>query len=496
MSDKRELTLLLQSRMPLVCIRTQDEEAILQMLTEHAIGGAANDHKPLFRWSVTDGLQRLDIDLAPQPLNSDPSDVLAHIRAVDKPAIYALLDFHPYLSDAIRVRQIKDICQKFSANGGKLVLISPTLELPAELKHLAADFQLAIPDDARRQQIVQEEAKSWRAQNGGRSVRSDPRALAMLVRNLAGLTDVDVRRLAHNAIADDGVIDQADIDTVMQAKYALLNKEGLLSFEYDTAHFSDVAGMRALKHWLSQRRDIFVGDTNHPALDPPRGLVLLGVQGCGKSLAAKATAGAFGVPLLRLEFGQLFNKYHGETERNLRESLSLAETMAPCVLWIDELEKGLSTGNDNTGTSQRVLGQFLTWMAERSANVFVVATANDITRLPPELVRKGRFDEIFFVDLPDTETRKKVLSIHLKKRQTDCSQYDLDTVAEATKGFSGAELEQLVVSAFYAAVANQQSLQIAHLLDEAKRTSPLSVVMAEDIEHLRQWAQRRTVRAD
>ncbi|MEL6869727.1 MAG: AAA family ATPase [Pseudomonadota bacterium] len=496
MADKRELALLLKSRIPLICVRTQDEQAILAMLTEQAITAQASAHRPLFRWSVTDGLQRLDIDLAPQAMNSDPGDVLGHIRAVSSPGIYALLDFHPYLSDALRVRQLKDICQAFSANGGKLVLISPDIDLPAELQHFAADFELAIPDEQRRRQIVLEEARQWRDENGGTSVRSDPRALEMLVRNLAGLSDVDVRRLAHNAIADDGVIDQSDINAVMSAKYALLNKDGLLSFEYETARFNDVAGMRALKEWLRRRRATFVGNASHPALDPPRGLVLLGVQGCGKSLAAKATAGAFGVPLLRLEFGQLFNKYHGETERNLRESLKLAETMAPCVLWIDELEKGLSTGNDNTGTSQRVLGQFLTWMAERSANVFVVATANDITQLPPELVRKGRFDEIFFVDLPDQQTRESVLSIHLQRRETDCSAFDLARLAEATDGFSGAELEQLVVGAFYAAVADDEQLQTQHLLAEAERTSPLSVVMSEEISTLRNWAQSRTVSAN
>ena len=496
MRDERDLRLLLRSRIPMISIESRNERSVLDLLVQQVINGSAAEHLPVFRWTITDGLQRMDIALEPQSLNSDPADVLGHIRAVSKPGIYVLLDFHPYLNDPMHVRRLRDICHSFEETGGKIILISPELKLPRELAHLAADFSLSIPDATRREQIVEEEARRWRDDNNGRRVRSDPRAIQMLVKNLAGLCDVDVRRLAHNAIVDDGVIDTADIEGVMQAKYRLLNRDGLLSYEYETARFNDVAGMQTLKTWLARRRGAFLGELKHAALDPPKGLVLLGVQGCGKSLAAKATAGGFGVPLLRLEFGSLFNKYHGETERNLREALELAQTMSPCVLWIDELEKGLSSGNDNTGTAQRVLGTFLTWMAERRPGVFVVATANDITQLPPELVRKGRFDEIFFVDLPDLATRQDILSIHLRRRDVEPGAYDLAQVAERTDGFSGAELEQLVVSAFYAAVADDQPLVVAHLLQEADRTSPLSVVMAEEINALRQWAAGRTVAAN
>ncbi len=496
MPDSRDLRILLRSNIPLICIETRDEKAVLQQLIQQAISTSAAKHRPLFRWSVTDGLQRLDIELAPQPLNSEPGDVLGHIRAIDQPAVYALLDFHPYLNEPLYIRKIKDICQKFSSNGGKLILISAAIKLPDELKHFSARFETAVPDEARRTAIVEEVARQWRDGNSGRNVRSDRRALQLLVRNLAGLGEVDVRRLAHNAIVDDGVIDQNDIAGVMQAKYKLLNRDGLLSYEYETARFNEVAGMRSLKAWIARRRDAFLGKQTRVGLDPPRGLILLGVQGCGKSLAAKATAGALGTPLLRLEFGALFNKYHGETERNLRESLKVAQTMAPCVLWIDELEKGLSPGDDNTGTAQRVLGTFLTWMAERKPGVFVVATANDIDRLPPELVRKGRFDEIFFVDLPDAGVRESVLDIHLGRREAQCDSIDLSAIAAATEGFSGAELEQLVVSALYAADADNAALTTTHLLEEARGTSPLSIVMAEKIRALRSWAEQRTVAAD
>ncbi len=495
MPDRRDLSLLLRSRIPLIVIETRDEQAALSQLTREVVGGRAADHMPLFRWTVTDGLQRVDIELAPQAANADPGDVLGHIRAVSKPGIYALLDFHPYLNDPVRVRQVKDICLRFADSGGKLVMISPSITLPPDLRHLSATFEMAVPDTAARERIVREVASAWRDDSGSR-VRTDPRAFDLLVQNLAGLGEVDVRRLAHNAIADDGVICTEDLPGVMAAKYRLLNRDGMLAYEYETARFRDVAGMRSLKAWIERRRDAFLGRNPRPGLDAPRGLVLLGVQGCGKSLAAKATAGAFGTPLLRLEFGALFNKYQGETERNLRDALSIAETMAPVVLWIDELEKGLSPADDNTGTSQRILGTFLTWMAERRPGVFVVATANDIDRLPPELVRKGRFDEIFFVDLPDDATRAEIIGIHLKRREVPPHGIDIATIARATDGFSGAELEQLIVSSLFAADADGEPLDTAHLLEEAQRTSPLSVVMGERIRALREWAAARTVSAD
>jgi SpoVK/Ycf46/Vps4 family AAA+-type ATPase len=224
--------------------------------------------------------------------------------------------------------------------------------------------------------------------------------------------------------------------------------------------------------------------------------LLIGVQGCGKSLAAKASAGIFGVPLLRLDFGALYNKYHGETERNLRETLQTADVMTPCVLWIDEIEKGLAGRDSETGTSQRVLATFLTWLSEKKNRVFVVATANDISALPPELVRKGRFDEIFFVDLPARHVRAEIISIHLANRGQLREQFDVTRLADATAGFSGAEIEQAIVSALYEAHARSATLATSHILEAIEGTRPLSVVMAENIATLRQWAAGRTVSCD
>ena len=279
----------------------------------------------------------------------------------------------------------------------------------------------------------------------------------------------------------------------MKAKYELISQEGVISFEYDTAHFADVAGLSNLKEWLSQRQKSFTGKQG--SLDKPKGIMLLGVQGCGKSLAAKAVAGAFGVPLLRLDFGALYNKFYGETEKNLQKSLETAEVMAPCVLWMDEIEKGIAHSDTDDGLSQRILGSLLTWMAEHKANVFIVATSNDIKKLPPELVRKGRLDEIFFVDLPDGNTRRSLFEIHLRQRNLAPSGFDLTTLTTVSDGFSGAEIEQAIVSSLYAAHAQNASLDTQHLLEELERTRPLSIVMAEKIHYLRAWAKERTVPA-
>jgi hypothetical protein len=494
MNDRRDLELVLDSGTPLIVIETTDEARVLTLLQEIALSRSARTYRPLFRWSITDGIQRLDLDLQAQRHNAEPEEALRHIRAVGKPGIFALLDFHPFLKEPVHIRLLKDIA--LAANDANLtvVLVGHRLEVPIELMGFTARFTLQLPGPADRRAIVERCAAQYQ-RDEGREAKVDAAALDLLVQNLSGLTSGDTERLARNAIRDDGAVTASDLPGVMKAKYQLLNRGGVLSFEYETTQLTELAGFRNLKHWLTQRAWAFRPD--RPAeLEPPKGILLLGVQGCGKSLAAKATAGAFALPLLRLDFGSLYNKYHGETERNLRESLQTAEVLSPCVLWLDEIEKGLATGHDESGTARRVLGSLLTWMAERRAQVFLVATANEVNELPPELIRKGRFDEIFFVDLPPPQSRAEILAIHLRKRGLAPERMNLAELVALTDGFSGAEIEQGIVSSLYAAHALGQQPEHGHVAAELRKTRPLSVIMAERVAAVRTWARGRTVPAE
>ncbi len=495
MNDRRDLDLVLRSAVPIVVVETGDERRFLDLLRDVCARQPRGEYRPQFRWAITDGLQRLDLALEKEIEQCEPSKALEIIRQSSQPGIYALLDFHPYLSDPVNVRLLKDIAIDARRTGTIVILLSHAIEIPPELRSFCARFELSLPGAEERRAIIDRLLEEYRVENPGSRMPVDSQALDMLVQNLAGLPHSDAERLARNAIFDDGAITADDVPAVMQAKYELLNHDGVLSYEYETVGFESIAGFNNVKVWLQQRRDAF-GDKAPSGLDAPKGLLLIGVQGCGKSLAAKATASAFGVPLLRLEFGALFNKYHGETERNLRDCLRMAEVMSPCVLWLDELEKGLGGQHDDTGTSRRVLASLLTWMAERRAPVMLVATANDITALPPELIRKGRFDEIFFVDLPGPRVRGQILEIHMRDRGLDPARMDLPRLAHHTDGFSGAEIEQGIVAALYAAHAQRREPEARHLLAEFHKTKPLSVIMAERIAALRAWATDRTVPAD
>lgn len=490
-----ELQTLLSSRIALVVIESREEGRVVELVRDASFRARRGRNWGIFQWTVTEGLLRLDVDKGgAQKTLSDPGQVLRHLKATPMAGIYVLLDFHPYLQDAVFVRTMKDIALGYDQCERTVVLISHKVELPAELEHLAARFRLALPDEKERRQVVMDLAREWSQQNGNRPPRVENGVLDRLIDNLAGLSLHDVQRLARAAIFDDGALTAKDLPPLLAAKYQLLNKGGTLSFEPDTARFADVGGMKNLRRWILSRKPAFDGTA--PGLDAPKGLLLLGVQGCGKSLAARAAAGMLGVPLVRLDFGALYSKWHGESEKNLRESLVSAEALAPCVLWLDEIEKALSSGDGDSGTSRRVLGAFLTWLAEQRARVFIVATANDITSLPPELVRKGRFDEIFFVDLPSPAARQEILDIHCRKRSVPLTPQDAAVLVDRSEGFSGAEIEQAVVSALYAAHAHDQTVSARHVAEELAVTRPLSVVMGERIAELRNWARERTVPAD
>jgi len=493
MLDITDLKLMLKSRIPIIVMETSEESRALGLFKRLMTDGL---YQPLFAWSVTEGLYRLDIDSQPQRHNAQPQDVLAHIKATTQSGIYVLMDIHPYLEEPVIVRMLREIAQGYDKHHRTLVLISPSLELPDEIRHHAAYLELEMPDKKQIKQLLKEEVDGWKHRNR-KPVTGDVQAIELLMNHLVGLSYADARRLIRNIIYDDGAIKQEDIKDVMEAKYRLLGGDGVLTYEAETAHMADVAGLERMKHWLSQRKKVFVDNQPPKGLDPPRGVLLLGVQGAGKSLAAKAVAGAWGVPLLRLDFATLYNKYYGETERNLRDALKTADSMSPCVLWIDEIEKGLATDQEGgAGPSKRILGTLLTWMSERRSRVFLVATANDIEALPPELMRKGRFDEIFFVDLPDSTVREEVFSIHLESREQDIVKFDLPVLADNSEGFSGAEIEQAVVSSLYSAHALDTELTTQHVLEELRLTRPLSVVMEEKITALREWANQRTVPAN
>jgi hypothetical protein len=505
MSDRDDLRLLIAGGFPLITIETCEEPRVIEQLRALATGLDVS----LSRWTITDGLTSLSgedffsaeqlrlVDdgahTASNKGSADPEMALRAIRGSHQPGLIVLLDFHPYLDQPLLVRLIKEIAQDYEVRHQKIIFMSHALTLPDELKPFAAAFELALPTNIELTRMVAEEAEVWALRGARNKVRAEKSAVTALVNNLAGLTRTDARRLIRNAIRDDGAITQSDVSAVSAARYALLGGDGLLSFEFDTANLDDIGGLRHLKTWLGERHLAF---TRSQAMDRPRGLMLLGVQGGGKSLAAKAVAGVWNIPLLRLDFGVLYNKFFGETERNIRQALATAAVMAPCVLWCDEIEKGIATGDNDNGTSKRVLGTLLTWMAENEQPVFVVATANNIADLPPELVRKGRMDEIFFIDLPNESGRREIFAIHLARRGLAPEHFDLPRLATHSKGFSGAEIEHAVVSARYAAQARGVAVDTTLVLAQLAATQPLSSVMAEQVAALRTWAAGRTVAAD
>jgi hypothetical protein len=485
-----DLAALVRANTALIAIEAPEDAPIIEAF-KRAIAGTL---RPLHTWSITRGLVRIDMDgFAPVPASA--SEVLDIIHKTSQRSIFLLFEFVPFVRYVSTLRHLREIAQRLDCAAHTVVLVAPKLELPAELESLTTRFTPRLPNADELGQMVREEGGAYARENAGKRAQIHLSAMKAVVRQMQGLTMPEARSIARRVLAD-GLLDASDVQLAAKAKFELLNRDGVLSFEYDLAAFAEVAGVSRLKSWIEQRRAPFLGETGSLKLDPPKGVLLLGVQGCGKSLAAKAIAAAFGVPLLRLDLGSVYNKYHGETERTLRESLARAEQMSPCVLWIDEIEKGMAGSSGDEGLSRRVLGYFLTWMAERKSPVFMVATANQIQTLPPELLRKGRFDEIFFVDLPTPAVRAQQFGIHLSKRALKVEEFDLLALAAAAHDFSGAEIEQAVVSALYAAHAHGEQPSTAHVIEAVRSTRPLAVLMAEQVLALREWAAQRTVPAD
>jgi len=489
-----DLAALVAARTPIVVLETEDEAEAVELVLRAASrppGGRAP--RPVFRWSVTDGLRRMDVDLGGAQLhNTDPPTLLRSIVDSAAPAVHVLLDLHPWFDDPVVVRLLKDAALQPVGRRSTLVLVSHALTLPREVEHLAVRVPVTFPSPGERAAIVDRTVAAW-SDVTGLVPHVDPHARELLVQRLAGLSRSDVGRLAHGAIVDDGALTVRDVPAVERARFDALAADGVLSYEYATVAPGDVVGLDRVVQWLLLRRPAMDGSAPH--LDAPRGVLLLGVQGCGKSLAARAAAAILGVPLLRLDLAGVHDKYVGESERRLRDALAAADALAPCVLWVDEIEKAVASSESDGGSARRVLGTLLTWLADRGSRVFVAATANDISALPPELVRKGRFDELFFVDLPDPDARSGLLRLHAARRGLTLDDAQTAPLVAASDGFSGAEIEQAVVAATYAAHAHGGELDAPTVLRELRATRPLAVVMAERVTALRAWAATRTVPA-
>jgi hypothetical protein len=492
---QNELTLLIQSRHPIVVVECDDEARLLAQLE----ASCAEARLPLFSWSVTDGIRR---DGAPSPIyeTEDPAKALAHIEAAGKPAVYAFKDLAPYLTDARLVRRVREVAQTPEFSRSTLVLSGPSIELPAELRPLAARWTLDLPAREELSALVLETFKEL---NQGHAYRYQlsREELDRFVGQLGGLSAPEARRVVARCVLDDGALDMTDFAIALDAKRDRVEDTGVLEFEDAKNAGVELGGLANLKGWLGRAQAGYSERARELGLTPPRGLLLVGVQGCGKSLACRAIARQWGLPLVRLDAGRLFDKYVGESEKNLRKAFLTAEAVAPVVLWIDEIEKAFASGSGgggdaDAGLSKRLFGAFLTWLQEKSPGVFVAATANDLSAVPPELLRKGRFDEVFFVDLPNDEERRAIFALHLERRKQDPKAFDLGVLAVATEGFSGAEIEQAIVTALYAMIAEQgEALTTARVLAETQATIPLSRSRREEIDALRAFAAERFVPA-
>jgi SpoVK/Ycf46/Vps4 family AAA+-type ATPase len=490
--ELEELRLLLRSRFPVIVVETAEEQRFLNV-----VENLANlDDKTLFTWSVVKGLSgtRAGTSL---PNTKELLDAFRHIQSDPRAGIYVFCDAGPWLEHMGIVRMIRELAFDHTRNGITMCFVGSRVTLDPDLQRTSASFRMPSigPDEVR--DIIKEEAELYMFQREV-NIKADKAAYEMLIQHLVGLSRDDARRMIRQAIEHEGAITMEDVARVLKLKHESLGKDGTLQMVTEIESLENVGGLGRLKKWLELRRDAFQGKKGTEGLDVPKGVLLLGVQGAGKSLCARAVAGAWRVPLLRLDFGALYNKFHGETERNLRDALETASQMSPALLWMDEIEKGVASdsGSGDGGVSRRVLGTLLTWMSERKNRVFMIATANDIESLPPELLRKGRFDEIFFVDLPSPAVRADIFRIHLKRRKQPVERFDLQALAGAAERFSGAEIEQAVIAAAYTAHAEGKTMETRHVLAELSSTRPLAVVRAEKVAALRHWAQERTVPAD
>jgi hypothetical protein len=484
--NSSDLRVLLGSTYPLVLAETRDETRFLDLLRSES--GSLG--LPVWVWTAASGLARDGHE--GQYGTKDPLTALAFVGDLSDPGVYVFADADHLLQDTVTRRGVKDAAKAAGA-GQTIVITAPHHTVPDELEEVAVAWTLRAPDQDELNRLVHKTIHDLSLR--GMSVALDEGGVTALAESLRGLDLGAAKRLVQRAVLTDGVLDKQDVGFVQREKFASLGVDGTLELISGEARtLDDVGGLDGLKAWLRVRGSA-VGSERAADLgiDPPRGVLLTGIPGCGKSLVSKVLAGTWGLPLLLLDPGRLYRKYVGESEQRLERALQVADAMAPTVLWLDEIEKGFAAGDADGGVSTRILGTFLRWLQERDDGVFVVATANDVSALPPELLRKGRFDEIFFVDLPGTEARIAIFSGQLRSRGHDPGSFDIAKLAEVTEGFSGAEIEAVVVGALYRAFGGDAPLTTEELVAEAGGTVPLSVGRAEDVARLRAWAEGRAV---
>jgi len=488
-----DLEILIRSRYPLINVQTWEEARAVEILKQIAdkLG------KRLFGWSIAKGLVPLDTTGHQRTIDSsssDPQIILKKIQELVDPGIFIFFDFHPYLKEATVIRSLRELVNNFKQSLKTLILLSPYLKVPMELEKEITHIELPLPASSDLNKLFNEIIEEVNKRNDIQlSISSETQE--HLVQGTLGLTLSEAENVIARAIVSQGELSINALNLIISEKEQIIKQSGVLEFYPSFENLDHIGGLEYLKDWLRKRRKSFSIKAREFGLPAPKGILLVGVQGCGKSLTAKAVASYWNMPLLKLDVGSLFSSLVGSTEENLRKALGTAESVAPAILWVDEIEKGFagieSSGKLDAGTSARVLGGLITWLQEKTTPVFVIATANDISSLPPEMLRKGRFDEIFFIDLPTNNERKEILQIHLTKRRFQVSNFDMDQLIKRSAGYSGAEIESSIVSAMFDVFDAETELNSEAIIRSLSETVPLSRLMEEKMEQLRRWAKGR-----
>lgn len=484
---QEQISLTIRSRYPILYLVSWEEERVERQLRQIA----EDLKKKLYVWSATDGF-------VPDGEGSgdgivEPQAAVKHVLQSADRALYLLKDFHLYLDRPEILRLLRDVAATLDKSYKTLLLLSPILKVPVELEKDLAVIDIPLPTEKELGVQLRELLESV-GKNPKVKVALTPALEEKVIKAARGLTEREAERVFAKSVVNNMRFDEDDLQLIIEEKRQIIRKTELLEYYELQEELQNVGGVGALKEWLEERRAAFSSQAREYGLPEPKGLLLLGVQGCGKSLMAKSIASLWKLPLLRMDVGSLFSSYIGQSEANMRRATKIAESLSPCVLWLDEIEKafsGLNEGGGDAGTTKRVLASFLVWMQEKREPVFIVATANSIKALPPEFMRKGRFDEIFFVDLPDAKEREEIFGIHLKKRKRAAEKFSPATLAGKTEGFSGAEIEQAIVAAMYSAFSQQREFTAADIEREIKRSVPISVTMGEDIRAQREWSKSR-----